>query len=183
MNGHSISSAETVTCDTSHLRVQNYIFGQFEDTETYIDSFEPATGRIWAHVPNSNEDVINRAVLAAKNAFSSWSEETSDQRAKYLLRAADILEQRTEEFAIAESRDQGKPLGLALKMDIPRAVLNLRAFAEGQKHLLETSNMMVRDFVHNIYSMTGIKGPSLLLRSSNHHIMFKFWHLIKIFLR
>ena len=59
------------------------------------------------------------------------------------MKAADKIEQRLEEFAIAESRDQGKPLSLALKIDIPRVLTNLRQFAEGQKHLLETSNSMV----------------------------------------
>lgn len=54
------------------------------------------------------------------------------------------MEKRMEEFAAIESRDQGKPIGLAMKMDIPRAVLNLRAFAEGHKHHLETCNRMVR---------------------------------------
>ena len=146
MSGESVSSNETVTCDTSHLRVENYIFGQFEDTETYIDSYEPATGKIWAHVPNSNEDVTNRAVVAAKNAFGSWSELSVERRASFLNRAANILEKRLEEFAMAESRDQGKPIGLASKMDIPRAVLNLRAFADGQKYHLETSNFMVSCF-------------------------------------
>ena len=88
-------------------------------------------------------DVIDRAVLAAKNAFPLWSSLSVSSRAEYLMKAANKIEQRLEEFAIAESRDQGKPFSLAFKMDIPRVVTNLRAFAEGQKHLLETSNSMV----------------------------------------
>ena len=35
-------------------RAQNYIYGQFEDTDTYIDSYEPSTGKVWALIPNSN---------------------------------------------------------------------------------------------------------------------------------
>ena len=54
------------------------------------------------------------------------------------MKAADIIEQRMEKFAIAEAKDQGKPLSLALKIDIPRVLTNLRAFAEGQKHLLRS---------------------------------------------
>ena len=87
--------------------------------------------------------MIDRAVLAAKNAFPGWSSLSVTSRAEYLMKAANKIEQRLEEFAIAESRDQGKPLSLALKVDIPRVLTNLRAFAEGQKHLLETSNSMV----------------------------------------
>ena len=41
--------------DVSNLpRAQNYIYGQFEDTDTYIDSYEPSTGMVWALIPNSN---------------------------------------------------------------------------------------------------------------------------------
>ena len=46
-------------------------------------------------------------------------------------------------------RDQGKPVGLAKRMDIPRAVLNLKTFATGQCHLLETSNELVEAGVIN----------------------------------
>ena len=41
--------------DVTNLpRAQNYIYGQFEDTDTYIDSYEPSTGNVWALIPNSN---------------------------------------------------------------------------------------------------------------------------------
>lgn len=49
-----------------------------------------------------------------------------------------MLEQRLEEFAVAESRDQGKPVWLARAMDIPRAVLNLRHFAQTVPNNLNT---------------------------------------------
>ena len=88
-------------------------------------------------------DVVDRAVLAAKNAFPAWSSLSIPSRAEYLMKAATEVERRLEEFAVAEAKDQGKPLSLALKIDIPRVLTNLRAFAEGQKHLLETSNSMV----------------------------------------
>ncbi len=58
------------------------------------------------------------------------------------FRVADLLEERLDEFAEAESRDQGKPVHLAKAMDIPRAVLNLRAFAESWTHQVETANAM-----------------------------------------
>lgn len=43
-----------------------------------------------------------------------------------------------EEFAIAESHDQGKPVWLAKVVDIPRAVLNFRFFASGYQHVINT---------------------------------------------
>ena len=51
-----------------------------------------------------------------------------------MLRAADILESRIEEFSIAESRDNGKPVSLAKAVDIPRSVYNLRFFATSILH-------------------------------------------------
>ncbi|CAL1262440.1 unnamed protein product, partial [Larinioides sclopetarius] len=61
--------------------------------------------------------------------FSRWSNKEPAVRSKLLHRLADLLESRLLEFATAESRDQGKPLWLAHKIEIPRAVLNIRHFA------------------------------------------------------
>lgn len=67
--------------------------------------------------------------MAAKHAFKTWSKIPAEERAKYLLRIADILESRENEFSIAESRDQGKPIWLAKSLDMKRSVLNFRKFA------------------------------------------------------
>lgn len=125
------------------LHAENYVYGKFEGAPAYLDSFEPSTGKVWARIPDSNGDTVDRAVLAAKTAFPTWKALSTQKRAEYLINAANILQERMEEFAVAESRDQGKPVNLARKMDIPRAVLNLKAFAAGQTHLLETSNEIV----------------------------------------
>ena len=54
MNGSKLLKGDG-EIDVSNLpRAQNYIFGQFEDTDTYIDSYEPSTGKVWALIPNSN---------------------------------------------------------------------------------------------------------------------------------
>lgn len=55
-------------------------------------------------------------------------------RSKLMLKAADILESRLEEFALAESKDNGKPVWLARSVDIPRAVSNMRFFATSILH-------------------------------------------------
>lgn len=89
-----------------NIKVQNFIDGQFEDTSTHLDSYEPGTGKVWAKIPDSDENDVNRAVGAAKQAFQGWKALSVTQRGDYLRRAADLLEQRLDEFAIAESRDQ-----------------------------------------------------------------------------
>ena len=64
--------------------------------------------------------IVNRAVVAAKTAFLSWSELGYHRRAEYLKKVANILEERIDEFSLAESKDQGKPVNLARNMDMPR---------------------------------------------------------------
>ena len=86
------------------MKATIFINGQFIPSEVFLDSFEPGNGRIWAKIPDSDKNDVDAAVLAAKNAFPAWKSNT--MRAQYLLKAADLLEQRLDEFALAESRDQ-----------------------------------------------------------------------------
>ena len=113
------------------MRLQNYINGRLQPPSTaqYIDVFEPATGSVFAACPDSDVDDINDAFDAAHRAFPAWSALPSAERARFLDRIADLIEQRVDEFAAAESRDSGKPVSLARSLDIPRAIANLRFFA------------------------------------------------------
>ena len=90
---------------------------------------EPATGEIFASCPDGEAADVEAAFIAAHRAFPSWSGLPSSERAGWLNRLADALENRIEEFAQAEARDAGKPLALARDVEIPRAVSNLRFFA------------------------------------------------------
>ena len=109
----------------------NFINGQFSDPNSgnYLDVFEPATGQVYASVPDSNEHDVNTAIEAAEKAFSNWSVISADERSGFLHKIADGIEARVDELAEYESRDTGKPLSLARTVDIPRAVTNFRFFA------------------------------------------------------
>jgi aminomuconate-semialdehyde/2-hydroxymuconate-6-semialdehyde dehydrogenase len=116
--------------DSSH-KLTNYIDGRRSapDSGRYLEVFEPAAGTVFAHCPDSGRAEMDAAVAAAQRAFPAWSATSAPERARMLERIADLLEVRLEEFARAESRDNGKPLALARSLDIPRAVANLRFFA------------------------------------------------------
>ena len=88
------------------VEVHNFIDGQFEASDSYLDSLEPANGRVWAKIPDSDEAVVDRAVKAAKKAFNGWKNLSVGKRAAFLNKAADLLEKDLENFAVAESRDQ-----------------------------------------------------------------------------
>ena len=63
-----------------------------------------------------------------------WRNTPDAVRSKLMLKIADLLESKLEEFVVAESRDNGKPLSVARMVDIPRAVYNFRFFATSILH-------------------------------------------------
>ncbi len=92
----------------------------------------PATEEQIAEVVNGSPQDVDRAVQAAKVAFydGRWSKLTPADRALVLLKMADLLEARQDEFARVESDNTGKPYPYAsLRAELPFVVDNLRFFA------------------------------------------------------
>jgi acyl-CoA reductase-like NAD-dependent aldehyde dehydrogenase len=76
-----------------------------------FDSYEPATGRVWAQVAEAGPADVDRAVKAARRAFEgAWGKVLAPDRARVLLRIAAALDDNQEELAQIESRDNGKPI-------------------------------------------------------------------------
>lgn len=119
----------------------NFINGEFVEpvNGNYIDNYNPSIGEVYCKIADSDKDDIDIAYKSSKDAFKDWSNKTSHERSDYLYKIADILESRIDEFAEAESLDQGKPVSLAKSMDITRAVHNFRFFAGAILHHEETS--------------------------------------------
>ncbi len=116
--------------------IKNYINGEHVDAASgaSLDVVDPATGQVYARVPDSDNADVTSAVEAAVRAFPTWSKTPTQERSKVLLRLADLLERDLDRFAVAECVDNGKPLKLARSLDIPRAVANLRFFATAVMH-------------------------------------------------
>ena len=129
------------------ITLSNYIDGRAQAPEAghYIDISEPAVGADYAHCPDSDERDVQLAVAAAQRAFPAWSQLPPAERAAVLNRIADGIDRRLDEFAAAESRDNGKPLALARSLDIPRAVANLRFFAAAITQFASEAHAMVAD--------------------------------------
>lgn len=113
-----------------NIIIQNYSNGEYTNptSDDWIDNYEPASGKIYSKIANSNTQDIQEAVAFAKAAFKTWSTTTIDERSRILLKIADGIESRLQELAEAESRDNGKPIKLAKAVDIPRAASNFRFF-------------------------------------------------------
>jgi aminomuconate-semialdehyde/2-hydroxymuconate-6-semialdehyde dehydrogenase len=126
------------------LYLENYIGGNFvaPGTGNYIDNINPATGSLFSYVPDSNEQDIQLAVDAAKHAFIQWSRTSAEERFLILNRIASLIDANADELALAETTDNGKPLWLSKKVDIPRASANFRFFATGIMHFAAESHSM-----------------------------------------
>lgn len=123
----------------------------------YMDVFEPATGKVYAQCPSSDADDVAGAFAAAKSAAQDWAELSAGSRAGYLQRLADLIELRVDEFAQAESRDSGKPVVLARRVDIPRAIANLRFFAAAtQTHGSESHAMATHAINYTLRQPLGV---------------------------
>ena len=113
-------------------QLYNFINGEYipPSLNQYIDVFEPAVGKVYAQVSDSNSNDVEQAFRFAENAFADWSGLTIKERADFLNRIADEIESRLDEFAFYESKDTGKPITQARTVDIPRAIANFRFFSE-----------------------------------------------------
>lgn len=124
-------------------KLLNYINGELLEpvSGNYIDNFQPATGKVYSLIPDSDAADVNKAVEAAKAAFPSWSVTPVEKRAKYMLKIASIIERDMDAFVKAESKDNGKTIHTAGIVDIPRAVSNLEFFATGIMHFAAESHI------------------------------------------
>lgn len=125
-------------------QILNYINGQLVPPASgqFIQNYNPATGEVYSHLPDSDERDVQRAVKAAGAAFPLWSTTPAEDRSRILLRIAELIERDFEQFALDESVDQGKPVRLAASVDIPRAVRNLRFFATAALHFASEAHAM-----------------------------------------
>ncbi len=123
---------------SGNVAFHNVVDGLVSDAasgETY-DIVDPSTGEVYATAPASGAEDVDRAFSAAAAAAEGWGNTTPAERQRALLKIADALEHRSEEFVRVESRDTGKPLALTTSDELPPAIDQIRFFA-GAARVLE----------------------------------------------
>lgn len=89
-----------------------YINGEWDDGAETLTSQNPATARDWARFAAADEERVNRAVSAARQAVDDasgeWRQMTATARGKCLSRLADLVEENAEHIAKIETQDSGK---------------------------------------------------------------------------
>ena len=118
-------------------KLSNFINGKSVDstsgeTTTLIN---PATAQPFATSPKSNAADVDLAMKSAASAFEVWRDSTPSERQRALLKIADAIEARADEFVAIESENCGKPLGLTASEEVPPMVDQIRFFAGAARNL------------------------------------------------
>jgi aldehyde dehydrogenase (NAD+) len=99
-----------------------FIGGSFVPGSSVFKTISPATEEVLAEVTHGTTEDVDRAVAAARKAYERvWSTMPGRERARYLLRIARLLRERTPELAVLESLDSGKPIRQTRDVDLPLA--------------------------------------------------------------
>jgi betaine-aldehyde dehydrogenase len=118
-------------------KLQNFINGELVDGASgeVTTLINPATGQAFATAPKSNAADVDKAMKAASDAFSGWRDSTPSERQRALLKIADAIEARADEFVAIESENCGKPIGLTASEEVPPMVDQIRFFAGAARNL------------------------------------------------
>ncbi len=124
----------TASTNTKTIQIDNFIKGEYVKGKSgkTFETINPATGKVLGNVALGTADDINTAVAAAKDAFEKgpWPRMSIQERAQVIKRIGDLILERREELARAETLDTGKPISESTNGDIPRAALNFHFFAQ-----------------------------------------------------
>lgn len=131
-------------------KIFNYIEGALVEPvgSQYINNINPAEGKVYSLIPDSDSSDVKLAVESAKKAFHDWSTMPVKKRSDLLLKIADLIDRDLDKLALAESIDQGKPVKLARIVDIPRASTNLRFYATASLHVDSTAHLTDQEAIN-----------------------------------
>lgn len=123
-------------------KILNYINGVLTEPVSgkFFNNINPAEGKPYSLVPDSDAEDVANATAAAQQAFAKWSVTSAKDRSAILIKIAELIERDLDKLALAESIDQGKPVKLAKSLDIPRAAANIRFYATAILHESTTAH-------------------------------------------
>ena len=105
-------------------RYDLFINGKFEkpSSKKYFDTINPANEEKLSAVAEANAADVNKAVVAARNAYEKgWKKTVPKERAKYIYRIARLIQEHARELAVIETLDGGKPIRESRDFDVPTA--------------------------------------------------------------
>ena len=139
-----------------------------------FDTVNPWTQEPFGEVAEAQPEDVDRAVAAARRAFDEgpWPRMGRVERAQYIHRLADLMEERADQLATLDTLDMGKPLAQA-RHDVTRSIANFRFFADHQRD--RTGETYPMDSGHHAYSEFGPAGVVAAISPWNFPLMMATW--------
>ncbi|KRF15732.1 2-hydroxymuconic semialdehyde dehydrogenase [Nocardioides sp. Soil796] len=110
---------------------RNFVDGSYVDGVAEFDKIDPVDGSLVGTVSEAGAETVDAAVRAARRALDgAWGRTRTADRVALMRRVADRIDERFEDFVAAEVRDTGKPVSLVRELDVARAAMNFRSFAD-----------------------------------------------------
>src|SRR6201995_5114109 len=158
--------------------LKNFVGGKYADTRDgrTSDVIDPSTGEAYAQAPVSTAEDVDTALQTAAEAFPGWKDTTPAERSLALLRIADAVEARAQEFAEVEGRNTGKPIALTMSEEMPPIADQLRFFA-GAARVLEgrSAGEYMKD--HTSYVRREPIGVCAQVTPWNYPLMMAVWKI------
>ena len=144
---------------TTVRTLRNFIGGDWVEStgENVRTIVSPVTGDTVAEVPDASAEDVSRAARAARTAQPAWAALSAWDRAKVCHAIADLIEERTEDFARELSLEQGKPFRAEAIPDIEETAENFRIAAEDVKRM-ETAVIPSQDVFKRILTFRVANG-------------------------
>lgn len=141
-----------------------------------FETLNPATGQVLAEVALAGEADVDVAVAAAKAAFPGWSQTLAGERGALLFKLADLIDQHSDALAELETLDNGKPIRVARKGDLPYVTKHLR-YQAGWADKIEGTTVPVtfpNQFVYTRREPLGVVGAII---PWNFPLLMAIWKL------
>ena len=158
--------------------LKNFVGGKYADTRDgrTSDVIDPSTGEAYTQAPVSSAEDVDAALRTAAEAFPGWRDATPAERSLALLKIADAVEARAQEFAEVEGRNTGKPIALTMSEEMPPIADQLRFFA-GAARVLEgrSAGEYMKD--HTSYVRREPIGVCAQVTPWNYPLMMAIWKI------
>jgi acyl-CoA reductase-like NAD-dependent aldehyde dehydrogenase len=157
----SMSFDGTVGNSPVDRNYQLYIGGKWMDARDgkTFTAYCPANGEVLATCANAGKGDVDMAVAAARDAFTAWKDVPPQERAAYLLKIADLIDEHADKLALVETLDNGKPIRETKNIDVPLASDHFRYFAsairteEGSAAMIDKNTMSI--IIHEPIGVVG----------------------------
>jgi aminomuconate-semialdehyde/2-hydroxymuconate-6-semialdehyde dehydrogenase len=158
-----------------HVDPRHWIGGERVASADTFDDISPIDGTVLGQVARGQAADVDAAVTAARDAFPGWAKLGPRGRAEILLRVADAIESRLEEFAQLETRDNGSLLRSHRRGVMPRVAMNIRFFAEYAVNDLKHPEFETRG--HTNFVSWDPAGVAAIITPWNAPLMLATWRI------